>query len=120
MVSSFNMGPNPTSTSTSTPLLSKSTNNSSKFLPLPTTISTQSRRSSMSTTSATTTTTTTSIDDLQTPLKSKRSDDNMIKLASTKRNIEFHTLFRSVPESDHLMDGKIIIFFLLLPLPRKE
>ncbi|KAG2217481.1 hypothetical protein INT45_010767, partial [Circinella minor] len=101
MVSSINLGPNPiNNTSTSTPLLSKSTNNSSKHLPLPYN-STQSRRSSMSTT---TTTTITSIDDLQTPLKSKRSDDNIIKFASTKRNIEFHTLFKSVPESDHLMN----------------
>ncbi|KAI9264127.1 hypothetical protein BDA99DRAFT_571617 [Phascolomyces articulosus] len=106
------MGPSPTSTSNSTPLLSRSTNNtlppnprhhdivggSTKHLPLPSpATSSQSRRSSMSTTTAT------SIDVTQTPpLKTKRSDE--IKLASTKRNIEFHTLFRSVPESDHLMD----------------
>ncbi|KAI9484710.1 hypothetical protein BDB00DRAFT_853952 [Zychaea mexicana] len=105
------MGPSPTAASNSTPILSRNSNNanheinnndaSSKHhlpLPSPATLS-QSRRSSMSTA--------TSIDSPQTPLKSKRSDDVLAtttKMASTKRNIEFHTLFRSVPETDHLID----------------
>ena len=63
------------STSTSTPVLPH------KYLPVP---SPTSRRSSLSTASA---------------------DRGDYKMASAKRNADFHALFRSVPDADRLIDG---------------
>ncbi|KAI8143341.1 GRAM domain-containing protein [Fennellomyces sp. T-0311] len=70
-------GPSPTTASTSTPVLSR------KYLPVPSTP--QSRRSSLSNSSV----------DLS------KGD---YKMASHKRNTEFHALFRSVPDTDRLLD----------------
>ncbi|KAI9315572.1 hypothetical protein BX666DRAFT_2113219 [Dichotomocladium elegans] len=36
--------------------------------------------------------------------RSEKTSDDIIAIASTKRNADFHTLFRSVPEDDRLMD----------------
>lgn len=87
-------GPGPTCASTSTPILSRQLQGGSR-----------SRRSSASTTCGITPPDSPqkSVSSISKKKRQKSPDDP----ASAKRNAEFHSMFRSIPEDDLLMDGKV-------------
>ncbi|KAI7878643.1 GRAM-domain-containing protein [Lichtheimia hyalospora FSU 10163] len=87
----INTGPGPTCASTSTPILSRQLQGTSR-----------SRRSSASTTCGITPPDSPqkSVSSVSKKKRQKSPDDP----ASAKRNAEFHTMFRSIPEDDLLMD----------------